>query len=124
MALADRRGGAEASDRYRAAREVETACMREAAAIVTLSETMRADILARGGIEPTGSSWCPNAVDVERVPPGPRDDALAARLGIAGDEPVVGYISSFTAYEGIAYLIAAVALLRRRGRAVRLPARR
>ncbi len=33
---------------------------------------------------------------------------------------MVGYISSFTAYEGIAYLIEAVALLRRRGRRVRL----
>ena len=109
---------AEASDRYRASREVETACVREADAVVTLSETMRQDLLARGGIEPDRIVVVPNAVDVDRFVPGPRDPALAARLGI-GDDPVVGYISSFTGYEGIRYLIAATAELRHRGRRVR-----
>ena len=113
----------DASDRYRATREAETAAMRAADAIVTLSETMRADIVARGGIEAGRIVVVPNAVDVARFMPGPRDEALAARLGL-GDEPVIGYISSFTAYEGIRYLIEATAELRRRGRRVRLPARR
>jgi glycosyltransferase involved in cell wall biosynthesis len=45
---------------------------------------------------------------------------LAAALGIADDEPVVGYISTFTAYEGIEYLIQAIAILVSRGRRVRL----
>ena len=62
----------------------------------------------------------PNGVDVERFVPGPRDDALAASLGIAPDETVIGYISSFTSYEGIRYLIQAAALLRDRGRRIRL----
>jgi PEP-CTERM/exosortase A-associated glycosyltransferase len=106
------------SDRYRATREAETAAMREADAIVTLSETMRADILTRGGIEASRIVVVPNAVDVARFGPGPRDEALAAKLGL-GDEPVIGYISSFTAYEGIQYLIEATAELRRRGRHVR-----
>lgn len=106
------------SDRYRATREAETAAMREADAIVTLSETMREDILARGGVEAGRIVVVPNAVDVARFEPGPRDDALAGRLGL-GDEPVIGYISSFTAYEGIRYLIEATAELRRRGRRVR-----
>ncbi len=106
------------SDRYRATRAIETAMMREADAVVTLSETMRADIVARGGIDAGRVVVVPNAVDVSRFVPGPRDDDLAARLGI-GDEPVIGYISSFTAYEGIVYLIQATAELRRRGRTVR-----
>ncbi len=106
------------SDRYRATRAAETAAMREADAIVTLSETMRADILARGGVEAGRIVVVPNAVDVARFLPGPRDAALAARLGL-GDEPVIGYISSFTAYEGIRYLIEATAELHRRGRRVR-----
>jgi PEP-CTERM/exosortase A-associated glycosyltransferase len=106
------------SDRYRASREIETACMRQADAVVTLSETMRQDILARGGTDPDRVVVVPNAVDVTRFVPGPRDPALAARLGI-GDEPVVGYISSFTGYEGIRYLIEATAELRRRGRRIR-----
>jgi PEP-CTERM/exosortase A-associated glycosyltransferase len=113
-------GAAVESDRYRAAREVETACMRRAAAVVTLSETMRSDILARGGIDPERVTVVPNAVDIARFRPGPRDAALAAKLGIEPSETVVGYISSFTGYEGIAYLIQAVALLRRRGHRLRL----
>ncbi len=62
----------------------------------------------------------PNAVDIDRFAPGPRDEALARSLGIADDEIVIGYILSFTAYEGIAFLIEAAALLRDRGRRVRL----
>ena len=114
------RAGAEVadSDRYRASREVETACMRDADAVVTLSETMRQDILERGGTDPERVVVVPNAVDVERFVPGPRDPGLAARLGI-GDDPVIGYISSFTGYEGIRYLIEAAAELKRRGRRVR-----
>jgi PEP-CTERM/exosortase A-associated glycosyltransferase len=107
-------------ERYLAARAAETDAMRRAAAVVTLSETMRDDILARGGIDPARVHVVPNAVDVDAFRPGPRDPGLAASLGIAGDEPVVGYISSFSAYEGISYLIEAVALLRARGRRVRL----
>ena len=42
-------GVAEGGERYHAARAIETECMRRAAGIVTLSETMRADILGRGG---------------------------------------------------------------------------
>lgn len=108
------------ADRYRAARAVETECMRRVDAIVTLSDTMRADILERGGIDPGRVIVVPNAVDIDRFEPGPRDQALAGSLGIGPDEPVVGYISSFSRYEGIRYLIEAVALLRDRGRRVRL----
>lgn len=107
-------------DRYHRAKAIETDCMRRALGIVTLSETMKADIVGRGGIDPDRVAVVPNAVDVERFVPGPRDVALAAELGIAAGETVIGYISSFSAYEGIAYLIRAVARLRDEGRAVRL----
>ena len=108
------------SDRYLAARTVETAVMDAADAVVTLSETMRQDILSRSVISPDRVVVVPNGVDVERFVPGPRDERLAASLGIGPDETVVGYISSFTSYEGIGYLIRAAALLRERGRRVRL----
>jgi PEP-CTERM/exosortase A-associated glycosyltransferase len=108
------------TDRYRLARDVETACMRRADAIVTLSETMRTDIVRRGGIDPDRVTVVPNAVEIERFEPGPRDPDLARALGVEPGEPVVGYISSFSRYEGIAYLIEAVGLLRDRGRRLRL----
>jgi glycosyltransferase involved in cell wall biosynthesis len=112
--------GAAESDRYRGARAAETASMRAADAIVTLSEAMRQEILGRGGIAADSVVVIPNGVDVDRFTPGPRDDRLAASLGIGADETVVGYISGLMAYEGIDYLIRAVALLRDRGRRVRL----
>jgi len=108
------------SDRYLAARAAETAVMDAADAVVTLSETMRTDILARSSIAPDRVVVVPNGVDVDRFVPGPRDAGLAASLGIAPDETVIGYISSFTSYEGIEYLIRAAALLRERGRRIRL----
>lgn len=107
------------ADRYRGARAVETACMLAADAVVTLSETMRADIVERG-CPADRVVVVPNAVDVERFAPAPRDDALAGRLGLRRDETVLGYVSSFVAYEGIRYLIEATALLCARGRRVRL----
>ena len=94
--------------------------MRRVDAIVTLSESMRTDILERGGIDPDLVTVVPNAVDIARFQPGPRDPGLAASLGIDPGDPVVGYISSFNGYEGIRYLIEAVAVLRERGKRVRL----
>jgi glycosyltransferase involved in cell wall biosynthesis len=58
----------------------------------------------------------PNAVDVDRFRPIPRSDELAASLGIASGDPVVGYISSFTRYEGMHFLLEAAARLRAAGR--------
>jgi PEP-CTERM/exosortase A-associated glycosyltransferase len=107
-------------ERYTGARAIETEIMRRVDAVVTLSETMRDDIVGRGGIDSDRVVVIPNAVDVERFVPGPGDPALAQRLGIRDGEPVVGYVSSLVAYEGIDGLIDAVALLRDRGRRVRL----
>ncbi|HEU5205208.1 MAG TPA: glycosyltransferase family 4 protein [Candidatus Limnocylindrales bacterium] len=109
---------ARASERFQAVRDTETRVMAASDAVVTLSETMRLEIIARG-CAPDAVVVIPNAVDVEQFRPMPRDDALAARLGI-GDEPVIGYISTFTAYEGIRYLLDAAAALRSRGRRFRL----
>jgi glycosyltransferase involved in cell wall biosynthesis len=108
----------ENSARYADSRVVETACMQSADAIVTLSETMRQDIIGRGGIESDRIVVIPNAVELDRFVPGPRDEHLAESLGI-GVEPVVGYISTFWRYEGIDYLIEATAELKRRGRTLR-----
>ena len=111
--------GARQSERYQAVRATESRVMAASDAVVTLSETMRLEIIARGCL-PENVVVIPNAVDVDRFQPISRSDQLAARLGIGPDELVVGYISTFTAYEGIRYLIEAVAALRARGRQLRL----
>jgi PEP-CTERM/exosortase A-associated glycosyltransferase len=106
-------------DRYRGSREAETAVIAAADAIVTLSETMRAELVARG--TPTDKiTVVPNAVETERFVPRPRDAALAARHGIEPDDLVVGYITTFNAYEGIPILLQAAALVRDAGRKVKV----
>ena len=107
------------ADRYLLGRAVETACMAAADAVVTLSETMKADIVARG-IAPDHVVVIPNAVDTSKFNPRPRDDGLAAHLGIERGEVVLGYISSMVSYEGITYLLQAARILRDRGRRVRV----
>jgi glycosyltransferase involved in cell wall biosynthesis len=108
-----------AADRYTGAKAAETAAMLAADAVVTLSQTMKADIVARG-VAADRVDVVPNAVDLSRFVPIARDGALAGRLGIRDGEVVLGYVSSFTGYEGIRYLIEATAILRGRGRPVRL----
>jgi glycosyltransferase involved in cell wall biosynthesis len=93
--------------------------MAAADAVVTLSDTMKAEVVERG--IPAGKvTVVPNAVDPRRFQPRPRDEALFARLGFRRGETVLGYVSSLVAYEGIAYLLEATRILRDRGRRVRL----
>jgi glycosyltransferase involved in cell wall biosynthesis len=107
------------TDHYRLTRETETRAMLAADAVVTLSETMKAAIVERGR-RTEDIVVVPNAVDGDQFTPRPRDEALAASLGIEPGEPVVGYVSTFNPYEGIQYLIEAAARLRERGRRVRV----
>jgi glycosyltransferase involved in cell wall biosynthesis len=56
---------------------------------------------------------------VEKFAPVLRNDTLAAELGLGG-EPVLGFIGSLYRWEGVAWLVRAVAELRRRGTACKL----
>ena len=107
------------TDHYRLTRETETRAMLASDAVVTLSETMRQAIVERGCL-PECVFVIPNAVDADRFTPLPRDDALAASLGIPPGEPVIGCISSLNPYEGMRYLLEAAATLRARHRALRV----
>jgi glycosyltransferase involved in cell wall biosynthesis len=99
------------TDRYVMSKAAETRAMLASNAVVTLSETMRADIVARG-YPAENVVVVPNAVDVDRFQPRPRDQSLARSLGIGPSDPVLGYISSFSPYEGIRFLLEAAAQLR------------
>jgi glycosyltransferase involved in cell wall biosynthesis len=106
------------TDRYVMTVAAETAAMQEADAVVTLSEAMRQEIIGRG-CDPAKVVVVPNAVEAERFAPARRDDALGRRLGIESGDPVVGYVTSLTAYEGIGVLLDAVASLRPRFPSIR-----
>lgn len=97
----------EGSLRYRVTRALETRAAHQAAHVFTICEGLRADIVARG-IPSAKVSVVPNAVDPESFAlSGPPDPALRSQLGLGGG-PVVGFIGSFYAYEGLDLLIDAM----------------
>ena len=110
MTWAARPGGAE-SELYRLRREAETGCAAAADAVITLSETMKAELVGRG-IDPGKVAVVPHVVDTDRYSPRPRDEALARSYGLDRGF-VVGSVTSLTDYEGIDVLLRAVSLARR-----------
>jgi len=104
-------------ERYRRRDATELRCMLAADAIVTLAETMKADIVARG-VPAERVSIVPNGVDPVAFQPRPADPALRARYGL-GDRYLIGYVSNLdNRREGQETLIEATALLVARGRDV------
>jgi PEP-CTERM/exosortase A-associated glycosyltransferase len=104
--------GTEGSLKYRLTRTLETRVARAADALFTICHGLKDDLAARG-IPAERIRVMPNGVDLTLFgDPPPRDDALAAELGIASGAPVIGYIGSFYAYEGVDDLIAAMPILR------------
>lgn len=100
-------------------RFLEAATARAAEAVLTLTRPMRAELAARG-VAPERIALVPNACDPDRFKPAAPDAALARRLGLPADVPVIGYVGSVTQYEGLDDLVRAGAALRRRGLAFRL----
>ena len=100
----------EGSLRYRATRALETWAIKRVDHVFTICEGLRRDILARG-IAESKVTVIPNAVDVEGFQlSGAPDDALKARLGLAG-RTVLGFVGSFYAYEGLDLLLDAFAAM-------------
>lgn len=104
--------GREGSIKYRLTSALETRVAKTADALFTICEGLKDD-LARRGIAPGKITVMRNGVDLSLFgQPIPHDNALAEALGIAPSTPVIGYIGSFYAYEGVDDLIAAMPLLR------------
>lgn len=104
--------GTEGSLKYRLTRALETRVARAADALFTICHGLKGDLAARG-IPAERIHVMPNGVDLTLFGDPPlRDDALAGELGLARHAPVIGYIGSFYAYEGVDDLIAAMPILR------------
>ena len=114
------RTGTQGSAKYRLTRSLETQVAKRADAVFTICNGLRDDLTARG--IPAGKiGVMPNGVDLSLFgEPLARDDALARELGIEAGQPVVGYIGSFYAYEGVDDLIAAMPRLREKQPCARL----
>jgi glycosyltransferase involved in cell wall biosynthesis len=98
-------------DVYAWRRDREAAARAAADHVVTLARVMRPRILSSGTDE-ARLSLAPNAVDSASFAQSGKDEALLARLGLDGDEVVIGYVSSLVEYEGIDTLIRAFATVR------------
>jgi len=119
LTAAARLPGWEETERYRFDRELEIRIATEADHVLAISRGI-ADELMAGGVPAARISLLPNAVDPELFAPLPKDDALAARLGLRDGDFVVVYAGTLSSYEGLDDLIEAIALLRRQDVPARL----
>ena len=105
--------------RYRHMTFFEQLVCEQADAVITITTPMKEELIRRG-LPEEKIAVAFNSVDVERFVPVPRDEALAERLGIAADCPVIGYVGSMVDYEGLEDLLTAAAALKREGQNFRL----
>lgn len=99
--------------------QMEAELARQADLVFTLTDAMRGELRRRGVGNPA-IHLLPNAADPDAFQPRPRDIHLAQKLGIAEDVPVIGYIGSFTLYEGLDDIVRACVGLHRKGHDFRL----
>jgi len=111
--------GHEGDLRYRAVRGIESFALRNVAAITTICEGLKRDILGRG-IASSKVTVIPNAVDLDEFPPiAGRDLDLERQLGL-GQAEVLGFLGSFYHYEGLHLLLQAMTRLTDGDRNIRL----
>jgi PEP-CTERM/exosortase A-associated glycosyltransferase len=104
--------------RYRLSQKLEDYVVHRADAVVGISQSIL-DELKKRKTDAARLFHVPNGVDVEKFSPVSRDENLAAKLGL-GSGPVLGFIGSLYRWEGVAWLVRAVAELRRHGTACKL----
>ncbi len=98
--------------RYRLARRLETQLCRRAQAVVTISDGLRREFLARG-ISEDKLHVVTNGVDTRVfAPPSPARDWRSQRNLPGG--PVALYLGALRAYEGVGLLIEALPRIRQR----------
>ena len=103
----------EGSMSHRLARSLETFVLRRAAAVVTISEGLRAEVVARR-VPAEKITVVPNAVDVENLT-RQRKSSGDSRIpfGLSG-RCVLGYVGSLFAWEGLDLLLRAFSSARQR----------
>jgi len=100
------------SDHYRMIERLEAQAAHNADHVFAITVAVR-DILVGHGVPEEKITILPNAVNPARFKPAKRNRGLADELKLS-DRVVIGYIGSFTGYEGLDDLLEAVALLRTR----------
>lgn len=103
---------------FRIDKQRDTFVAQQANRVFTLNSSMKAE-LGRRGVDESRIDIVPNGV-AELPEIRSANPALRQKLGIGADDKVIGYIGSFTAYEGIDLLIEACEKLAKRGENIKL----
>ena len=118
-AAVDHGTASEGGLRYYLTKMLETYIFKQADAITTICEGLRADIMSRG-IAAEKITVIANAVDIDQFICGVAADRdLRAELGLQ-DKIVLGFIGSFYAYEGLPLLLEALPIVLQKQPTVRL----
>jgi PEP-CTERM/exosortase A-associated glycosyltransferase len=97
----------ENSLRYKLTRDMETWVLKQADAVTCICEGIKNDLIGRG-IPAERITIVPNAVDPDRFQAiSQRDPELESALGLK-KRPVIGFVGSFYAYEGLKLLLDAM----------------
>ncbi|WP_404416390.1 glycosyltransferase [Vreelandella aquamarina] len=98
--------------------ERDTFVAKQAKEVFTLNGPMKAELVKRG-VEESRIYCVPNAVStLPEIKPACQE--LKNRLGIHQEEKVIGYIGSFSAYEGLDILLKACTKLVKKGEKIKL----
>nr|WP_306467245.1 glycosyltransferase family 4 protein [Limimaricola sp. G21655-S1] len=109
----------EEDPQFRRSFDLEAEVAKNSDQVFTLTQGMAAELRRRGVVD-TQIDILPNAADPKRFRPRRRDAGFAHRINLHEQTPVIGYIGSFTHYEGLDDLVRACGILHRRGRDFRL----
>jgi glycosyltransferase involved in cell wall biosynthesis len=107
----------ERGEQYVRRHDADSRAMQGADHVITIAESMRADIIARG-VDPDRVTVIPNGVDAEAFSPEAADPELRRRYHLDG-QFTFGYVSNLDhPRENQELLVEATAILERRGRDV------
>ena len=103
------------SDHYRMIEGLEIQAAKNASHVLAITEGVKG-VLLTNGVEEEKITLLPNAVDVGKFTPRERNEKIEQKFGLNG-MTTIGYIGSFTDYEGLDYLLRAGAVLNEKHKA-------
>lgn len=98
------------SDQYQYIARMEADAARGATKVLAITQALKDELVTRG-VDEEKIVLVPNGVDSGRFTPLPRDEELAAELGVSG-KTVIGYVGTVVDYEGLDLLLEAARSLR------------
>jgi PEP-CTERM/exosortase A-associated glycosyltransferase len=104
-----RHGAERARLRYRIVEHLEDASLKWADACCVICESLRTEVIVRG-VPESRVFVVPNGVDHDLFMPGPVREDLRQQWGLGGAR-VMGYVGSFSRYEGLQLLIEVMKIL-------------